>query len=83
MTRVVNNYGMLSVNIVRIQDKNLWIFRRRGQLTNRFSEVIEIAAGSRSEVYQALFFGWGLLTMGRGGRSKAGLTPSTGKGPFN
>ena len=33
----VTSYGMLSVSIMVIQDKNLWVFRRYGQITNRFS----------------------------------------------
>ena len=39
-----------------------------------FTEVTEMAAGSGSEVYQALLFGRGISSMGMGERSKSEVT---------
>ena len=37
-----------------------------------FLEATDMVSGSRSEVYQALWFGWGLLAMSMGGLLKLG-----------
>ena len=48
-------------------------------LTN-ISEATEMAAGSRSGVYQDLLCWWGLSSMVMGGRFKVGLPKSSVKG---
>ena len=53
------------------------------KVITEFSEATYMASGIRSGVYQALLSRWGLSPMLMGGRFKAGILKSSGKGLLN
>ena len=69
---------MLSVSIMRIQDKNLWGVIRGGQHTNRFLGSNINGSWEWIRGILVYFLEQGISSMVIGRRFRYGLTPSTG-----
>ena len=74
-----NNEGMLSVNIIIIQDKNMWGIRSSDQHTNIVSRGNRKGSWKWIICILGYFGGWGISSMVMDMRFRYGLTPSTEK----